>query len=552
MKDRNEGVWVAHEYGFTRIATNLPFRSFHLYSGLQGNLLCVQSFQDKIYVGTTLGLFILTQKDPDPTLKGRKRLNRPVQKASTNDDVQSATQPLKNFEYQRVNPIEGKVLQLLELEGVLLAYGASGIFEVNGQTAKSILKEPVRNVYLSAGLKQVLVSTLSGQVRTFIPAKEGWKETHLLDQVKNRVSQVFEDKLENIWLCGSTLIYKLETVDNEIADILEYPIQNPTQDETLGLAFGSEVYVVSSGQFKRFNGSGFDKYDSLSGGRRYFVSAGNFWFNDGNKWRTVDRKLQSMKLAWLGIFPSLRFLAPDNKGESLWAITSKNELYKFNNEQADSSEILYPLFLREVKGNEIKLTKHVEIDQSEGAFTFKFISPDFIGAHATQYRYLVKGLNNKQWSSWSTSNNVINFSFLPAGAYQLAVQSKNALGVESGVEQVAFQVVPPYWKRWWFYALEFVVFSFLVSLSIRLARSNTRYRYVSQILTILTVIMLIQFIQTTINSLISVKSSPVMDFFIQVSIALLVFPVEIVARNTMQKVVHNKYSIQRLFNNPGD
>jgi hypothetical protein len=163
----------------------------------------------------------------------------------------------------------------------------------------------------------------------------------------------------------------------------------------------------------------------------------------------------------------------------------------------------------------------------------------------------VKGLN-KQWSSWSASNNVINFSYLPAGAYQLIVQSKNALGAVAELKEINFQVLPPYWKSWWFYALEFVVFSFFVSLSIHLARRNSKYRYLSQILTILTVIMLIQFIQTTINSLISLKSTPVIDFFIQVSIALLVFPVEIVARNTMQKVVHNKYSIQRLFNDPKD
>jgi hypothetical protein len=43
--------------------------------------------------------------------------------------------------------------------------------------------------------------------------------------------------------------------------------------------------------------------------------------------------------------------------------------------------------------------------------------------------------------------------------------------------------------------------------------------------------------------LISLKSSPVIDFFVQVSIALLVFPVEIIARNTMQRVVHTKYSL---------
>lgn len=550
MKDRDGGIWVAHEYGFTRIATRLPFRSFHHYAGLQGNLLCVQTFQDNIYVGTTLGLFKLIQKVISPNIREAK-LKRSDKKIISDEALQVTNEALKQFEYQKVNPIEGKVTQLLEINGTLIAYGASGVFEVNGLNAKSILDEPVRNVHLSSVLNQIFVSTLNGHLRTFIPSSEGWMETHLLDTLKNHVGYVFEDKMENIWLCGSTFIYKVETVDSQIIGTIKYPIQNPTQDETLGLSLGSEVYVVSSGQFKHFNGSGFVKYDSLSGGHRYFASAGNFWFNDGTKWRTVDRKLQSMKLEWLGIFPNLRFLSPERKSNSLWAITDKNELYKFNNDQAVSNENLYPLFLREVRGNEVKFAKQVEIDQSEGALTFKFIRPDYIGAQATQYRYLVKGLST-EWSSWSILNNVINFSYLPAGKYQLAVQSKSVFGAESTVEQVAFHVLPPYWKRWWFYALEFVVFSFLVSLSIQLARGNPRYRYVSEILTILTVIMLIQFIQTTINSLISIKSSPVIDFFIQVSIALVVFPVEIVARNVMQKVARGKDSIQRMFNSTED
>lgn len=532
MRDKNAGVWVAHEYGFTRIATNFPFRSFHNYPGLQGNILCMRSFQDELYVGTSLGLFRLTQNAAD-------------------QDLVPMTNRALSYEYERVTPVKEKVNQLLEINGSLIAYGVGGIFEVHGQTAKSILGEPVRHVFQSSSLNQVLVSTFDDELKAFIPTKSGWTETHLFDTLDNHFSHMFEDKLENIWLCGSSVIYKVETVDNQMIDIIKYPIQNPTSDEVLGLALGSEVYVVSSGQFNHFNGTHFEKYDSLSGGHRYFASAGNFWFNDGTKWRTADRKLQSMKLEWLGIFPGLRFLSPDGNKDNLWVITDKNELYKFNNEQADSSEALYPLFLREVRGMEVKLSSEVKVLQSEGAFTFEFIRPDFLGTHANQYRYLVKGLN-KQWSAWSSSNNVINFSYLPSGTYQLIVQSKNALGAVSDLKEVAFKVLPPYWKRWWFYALEFVIFSFFVSLSIHLARRNTRYRYLSQILTILTVIMLIQFIQTTITSLISLKSSPVMDFFIQFSIALLVFPVEIIARNTMQKIVHNKYSVHRLFSDPED
>lgn len=536
MKDKNGGVWVAHEYGFTRIATRLPFRSFHHYPGLKGNLLCVRPFQDNIYVGTTLGLFVLTQKDQD-----QKERNRKGEKKTT----------YRSYGYQQIPSVEGKVNQLTEIDGTLYSYGVGGVYEVSGQNARLIISEPVRNVYLSPSINQVLVSTVNDQVRSFIPARAGWRETHLFDTLKNYFSYAFEDKLENIWLCGSTMVYKVEVEDNQVIEVIGYPIQNPTEDEVLGLALGTEVYVVSSGQFRHFDGSGFVKYDSLSGGHRYFSSAGNFWFNDGARWRTVDRKLQSLKTEWLGIFPGLRFLAPGSKIETLWVITDRNELYQFDNTKVASSESPYPLILREVHGREVNLAAKVEIIQSEGTFTFRFIRPNYVGTHATQYRYLVKGLDI-EWSPWSSSNNIIPFSFLPAGAYQLAVQSRSAMGAESDIEQVAFKVLPPYWQRWWFYALEFVIFSFLVSLSIRLARGNTRYRYVSQILTLLTVIMLIQFIQTTINSLISFQSSPVLDFFIQVCIALLVFPVEIVARNSMQKIVQNKYSIQGLFNNPAD
>jgi len=61
--DRNRGVWIAHDYGFTRIAPYLPFRSYNHYPGLEGSLLCAHSFGGQLYVGTTLGLFALVKEE---------------------------------------------------------------------------------------------------------------------------------------------------------------------------------------------------------------------------------------------------------------------------------------------------------------------------------------------------------------------------------------------------------------------------------------------------------------------------------------------------------
>ncbi len=61
--DRNQNVWTSHDYGFTKISPQLPFRSFSHYPGLEGNLLCAISFNDQVYIGTSLGLYRLDKED---------------------------------------------------------------------------------------------------------------------------------------------------------------------------------------------------------------------------------------------------------------------------------------------------------------------------------------------------------------------------------------------------------------------------------------------------------------------------------------------------------
>lgn len=554
MTDRSQGVWVAHEYGFTRIAPYIPFRSFAHFPGLSGNLLCAQSFQGNVFVGTTLGLYQLIDETAE-AMKAKLLLAQQESKSKKKTKKKSEPPPPvtvdsvvlnPQYVYRRIAGITGRVIQLAEIKGKLIASGTGGVYEVDTQVSNVIVNEPVRSVFFSPLLQQLFVGTYAERVRTYELSESGWAETHLVDSLRDFISHTFEDPLENIWLCGRASIYKIETIEGDITDIVSYPISNPSRDETVGLAYGNDLYVAASGQFSRFDGatSSFVKFDSLPGPRKYFATGGYFWFHDGTRWRTVDRRLQSYKLDWLRLFPTLRYLAPDNQRTGLWVITSGNELYKFSNESGTSSTAGYPLFLSNIQGQEVKMADLIEVEQHEGTITFEFIQPDYVGFNTTQYRYQVKGLN-AVWSPWSASNNIIPFSYLPSGKYQLSVQSRDILGNESNVEQIAFRVLPPYWQRWWFYALEFTVFSFLVILSLRLGRASKRYRYLSQMLSLLTVVMLIQFLQTVLASLIGSKTSPVIDFVIQVFIALIVFPVEIFARDAMMKYSQGKYVIKR-------
>ncbi|MBS1544716.1 MAG: hypothetical protein JST14_13855 [Bacteroidetes bacterium] len=587
--DRHQGVWVAHDYGFTRIAPFLPFRTYNHYPGLVGNLLCVQSIGDQVYVGTTVGLFQLVREEiyedetytvtqsttvttPEETqeiqdeirqtskknkfgflsLKKKKKEEptpatpkkqvvtiKPASTKTVTRQIQRKRKILKGVQYvfKPVEGISGKVDQLMVAENKLLCGGVGGVYEINGLQSSSVSRDPARTIYYANNLKQLLIGTYDDEITSFRNEQKGWQAADFPDSLSVYADYLFEDNLENLWICGRDLMYKVGIEDGQLLDIEKLPLPEAAVDRTVGLSYGSDVYVAQNGQFFQYASykNAFVKYDSLPSPRKYFASGGSFWFYDGHRWRTIDKRLQgSIKTEWLGLFSDLRFLSPAEQGKSLWVITSTNELYKFAGDMANSPSVTNPLFLKEVRGTQSKLSvkKIMQVDETESALTFEFIQPEFVSLQAVEYRYFVKGLQ-KTWTDWSNLNNVIQFPFLPPGKYAVMVESKDLFGNVSKMESIDFKVVPPYWKRSWFYALEFFVFGTMVVLSLRLNVSQLKYRYLSRFLSALTIILLIQFIQTIIAVNLNFKSTPVAEFLVQVMIALMVLPVEEFMRKKM-------------------
>jgi uncharacterized membrane protein YagU involved in acid resistance len=77
---------------------------------------------------------------------------------------------------------------------------------------------------------------------------------------------------------------------------------------------------------------------------------------------------------------------------------------------------------------------------------------------------------------------------------------------------------------------------------------NPRYKPISQVLSLLTVIIFIELVQTTVYALVSIQSSPVIEFLIQVFIAMLVLPLEERVRAIMQKAAEGRYTRMRAIN----
>jgi hypothetical protein len=594
MPDKHHNVWIAHDYGYTKVSPSMPFRSFSHYSGLQGNLLCAYSFGGAVYVGTTLGLFKLQKEDlydeliyyvdvEIPNKRDRKQ-KQPVEEPQTEtkteteskkggffsflrrkkredkveplqpktspaekqkEEPESTTRRFKKekrtekilrtsqYVFRKVGGIEAKITHILSVNGKLLASGLGGLYEVSELQSKPILTTPVRYVHASDnGL--VLASTYQDDVHALKFVDKKWIDNTVVEKLEDQVNYIFDAGPNQIWLCGLDKIYKIEMKDGKTETIETLQLINPNFETTVGIMLGGDSLLLANGNgFYQYFGQSkaISKIDSLPKPSQYFAHDGSILYRDEHGWKIAGDKAKSDNLQLLNLFEDLRFIASDAREKTnLWMISGSNELYKFYGDYIATNDAAFPIFLKSIINHDQKIgVKEIRISEEHSAVKFEVVQPDYISPQAIEFRYFLKGMN-EEWSAWSSSNDVIDFPYLPPGDYELQVQARNIFGQVAELNAMPFEVQPPYWKRPWFYALEFALIASLVLLSFRL---STRYRIISRLLSLLTIILLIEFIQTAINVTIMTKDSPVIDFIIQVFVALLVLPVEGYLRNLM-------------------
>lgn len=588
FSDRSHAVWAAHEFGFTRVVPNLPLRMFSNYGGLQGNLLCAISFEGAVYVGTSSGLFRLEKEDiyeeihyyvnsssggmrkpksagptagsADATPEGdskrrgllglfKKKKGSPGNDTETVKDKSSAkkneaqSKLLKtervlrssHYVYKKVRGIEAKVTQLVEIDGKLIAAGLGGTFEINTLAGRQIVEEPSRYLYGSRG-GLLFVSTYSDKLHILQYDRARWRIKEKVAGINDQINHIFEAENSDVWLCSPERIYHVPFAGGSLSEVRIIPVENPNYEHQVGLAFGGNLVFANSDGIFHYDQQKqeFWKIDSLSeaGLTNYFADGSSIWFRDIHGWRSLGDHRGHQNPGLLNMFRNVRFLSPDKKSGDLWVITGNNELFKFYDDRSTSYSTGFPLILKSIKNGELKQNgKRIEVlsENTTNGVSIEVVQPDYLGSMAVEYRYRLKGLD-PHWSDWSQSNSVIEIPYLPSGDYILEVQSKNVFGEAKSMEEVRLNIIPPYWKRPWFYALEVMLFSSLVLLSFRL---SVRYRIISRLLMLLTIIILIQLVETLVGDTLETNESPVVDFVVQVVIAMLILPVEGFLRERM-------------------
>lgn len=111
--------------------------------------------------------------------------------------------------------------------------------------------------------------------------------------------------------------------------------------------------------------------------------------------------------------------------------------------------------------------EEIRLKHKENYFTFEFAAPDFSFGSGVSYSYQLEGFDD-DWVE-AGERNYVSYSNLEGGNYTFKVRATNTPGVwPKEYASIHVKIIPPYWKRFWFYTL----IAFVLSVGIYLI-----YRY---------------------------------------------------------------------------
>ncbi len=102
--------------------------------------------------------------------------------------------------------------------------------------------------------------------------------------------------------------------------------------------------------------------------------------------------------------------------------------------------------------NGVAAVPELRLGPSQDSLLVEFVGVTLRGARSVLYQYKLEGVD-EEWSAPSESRSV-TFARLAPGGYRFLVRAVTRDGAESASPaELAFEIAPPVWRRWWFLAL---------------------------------------------------------------------------------------------------
>lgn len=519
--DINNGIWVSHEFGISRIDLNLGIESYNYYPGLKGNPLAVKYFENNIYVATNDGLFILdeikdyneftvkvnvpvsvsvpvntsskkqsvAEKDDEKQRKGlfgrkskdkensdneksvdsgskSKTITKTVQKTRT---IKKRSLKSISHYFTLIDGMSGKFTQMTVYNSFLLVAGNNGLFAVKNKKAITVLNDLyINDIYISKSDNRVYCATNNGVYRVYFE-NDKWELDHFAQTTSEFINSLCEDKDGNWIIASDDIVIKAKFKYNDVEVLQEVEMPEKPGQTLLTRFFNNELFVIDSKTKYKLSGSGELSTVEVFDINNYTISNQyNYtWLYNNKDWKllTNENKLPTQHtINKLKLFGSLRYIDIDNNG-NIWVINDENLIYKLADSEKSISSFTASIIGMQSNDKLLKPDGKIKLD-AKNNLKATFSAPYYLQQGGVHYSYFIEGLSNK-WSNWISTSEV-SIGYVPPGTYNLKYKAKNTLGLVSDVQTISINVPKPFTQRIIFYLIILIAFTLIALVIFRL------------------------------------------------------------------------------------
>ena len=442
--DTHQGLWLALNNGIARIELHLPLSIFDKRNGLKGGVNRIINFQDKLVVGTSLGIF------------------QAVKSQATAID---AFEQLPNFLDQCLN-----LLQLDSSHLFIASNRGTFVYSTDGKIIPCSSNASFVHAQIQLKNKNYVVAGLRNGIEIFEKIDNTWRFVGTLAGVSGEIRSLGQDKNGTLW-AGTKVngIYKIDfPTDITKPEVTQYSQKHglPSNKQNKVFFTTSGIIIGTINGFYRFDAKKqqfmldttlkipvtLSKYkESWS---LYEDHVGNIWVFSG-RYKAVFLKQANDTFSWnhitLSRIPFETISTIFEYHGTIW-IGSANALYAYNKDfETPINQDFHVVFRRILLLNtdSIIAGSHYigeipEFSFQNNSISFEFAAAYFDDPTATEYQYQLEGYD-KNWSGWTTTPQK-DYTNLWNGSYKLKVRAKNVYGIVSNEAQYEFTITPPWYR----------------------------------------------------------------------------------------------------------